>query len=543
MENWVDVNPEEIFTVSPLGLTRKKEDMDRRTLLTMALCFLVFFGWQKFYIEPRTPKSRPGTTGVTQSPTQSAKTPQVANASSSLPNVTPTVAPQIETITVPGAKIGLSNGITAFSSWILENYREVDLAQFSHQDLGELTLAFDSPEFASLSQARASLSPQSDGSGYGWVYEDSRVKIRRQIQMVSSSQATVRFDIDFKTEAKPKFAFVSINSKAMTSDPDYRDRQVVYWDGIGVHRESIEENTKLVDIAAPVKWIATSSRYFLLAILNDQDNISKGLIFPKGPYQAQASLVYPVAGSSLSIPLQIYFGPKELNQLKAVDPTLQEAVDFGWFGVLAGPMLRVMKQFHAWVGNWGFAIILLTILVRIIVFPLMYKSAAGMKKMAKIQPELQKLKEKHKDNPQKLNQEMIELMKTQGYNPMSGCLPLLVQMPVFFALYRVLYNSIELYQAPFGLWIHDLSIKDPYYVTPILLTGVMFLQQKLTPTTITDPVQAKVFQWMPVIFGVFMISLPAGLTVYMLTNAIVGIFQQMYLNKKLDLRPQLATQS
>jgi YidC/Oxa1 family membrane protein insertase len=159
-----------------------------------------------------------------------------------------------------------------------------------------------------------------------------------------------------------------------------------------------------------------------------------------------------------------------------------------------------------------------------------------MKQMAKLQPQLQKLREKYKDDKEALNREMLTFMRSNGYNPVSGCLPMLIQMPIFFALYRVLYSSIELYHAPFWLWIRDLSDKDPYYVTPVLLTLTMYIQQKMMPNTATDPAQQKMMQFMPIMFGAFMLTLPSGLTIYMLVNALTSIVQQIVLNRKLDDR-------
>jgi YidC/Oxa1 family membrane protein insertase len=158
-----------------------------------------------------------------------------------------------------------------------------------------------------------------------------------------------------------------------------------------------------------------------------------------------------------------------------------------------------------------------------------------MKEMARIQPQLARLREKYKDDREALNREMLTLMRSHGYNPMAGCLPILIQMPIFFALYRVLYSSMELYQAPFAFWIKDLSLHDPFYVTPVLLSLSMFLQQKLTPNTATDPAQQKMLQFMPLIFGAFMLALPSGLTIYMLVNALVSIVQQSFLNKKFGI--------
>ncbi len=161
-----------------------------------------------------------------------------------------------------------------------------------------------------------------------------------------------------------------------------------------------------------------------------------------------------------------------------------------------------------------------------------------MQKMAKLQPEIERLKKKHGDNKEALNRDMMQLMRTGGYNPLAGCLPILAQMPVFIALYNVLYHSVELYRAPLGLWIHDLSVKDPFYILPALVTLTWWLQQKLTPTSATmDATQKKIMQFMPILFGVMMVSQASGLSLYFLINAIAGIAQQHYLNRKLGMVP------
>ena len=182
--------------------------------------------------------------------------------------------------------------------------------------------------------------------------------------------------------------------------------------------------------------------------------------------------------------------------------------------------------------NYGISIVILTILMRFLTFPLQYKSFKSMKKMQVIQPELAKIKEKHKENPQKMQQETMALFKKAGANPLSGCLPMLAQMPVFFAFYQVLFTSVELVGAPFYFWISDLSVKDPYYVLPVLMGLAMFLNMKLTPTTTTDPAQKKMMMFMPVIFSVFMLNYPAGLTLYILISTVVGMAQQLFVYKK-----------
>ena len=197
---------------------------------------------------------------------------------------------------------------------------------------------------------------------------------------------------------------------------------------------------------------------------------------------------------------------------------------FGWIG---RHILTLLKWFYSLVGNWGLAIILLTILVRALVLPFNLMSYKSMKAMQKIQPEMQRIREKYKEDAQKMNLEVMQLMKTHRVNPLGGCLPMFLQLPIFFALYQVLGQSIELYQAPFVFWIHDLSLKDPFYVLPVLMGITLFLQQKLTPSTL-DPAQAKILMFMPLMFTFFMVSLPSGLTLYIFVSGVFGILQQFY---------------
>jgi YidC/Oxa1 family membrane protein insertase len=231
--------------------------------------------------------------------------------------------------------------------------------------------------------------------------------------------------------------------------------------------------------------------------------------------------------SQFKISYQAFVGPKYLEILENIDSQLAGLIDFGIFSWLAKPMLQLMKWFHTMAGNWGIAIILLTLLVRVVVLPFTIMSYKSLNKMKIIQPQIKTLKEKYKDDTQKLNQEMMLLMKTHQVNPLGGCLPMLLQFPVFIALYQVLGQSIELYQAPFYFWIEDLSLKDPYYVLPVLMAITMFVQQKITPTTM-DPAQAKVMLFLPLVFALFMVTLPSGLTLYIFVSALFAIIQQLF---------------
>ncbi len=228
---------------------------------------------------------------------------------------------------------------------------------------------------------------------------------------------------------------------------------------------------------------------------------------------------------------QLFAAPKEYDLLQRVDDGVQDTLHFGIFHPISVLFLKALRWIFSLVGNWGVAIILLTVAIRIVLFPLMHTSTVSMRKMQKLQPKVKAIQEKykkHKGDPQmraKMNQEMMELYKVEGVNPMGGCLPMLVQLPILWALYTLFAYAIELRHAPFVFWIHDLSAKDPYYITPILMTATMWLQQRLAPQA-GDPQQQKIFRLMPLVFGIMFLGFPAGLVLYWLTNNVLTIAQQ-----------------
>ena len=226
-----------------------------------------------------------------------------------------------------------------------------------------------------------------------------------------------------------------------------------------------------------------------------------------------------------------YAGPKEWKLFKKLDKNLEEVVEFGWFTFLSRPFFKVMYAIYDYVGNWGWAIVLFTLLVKIILFPLSYKGLMSMQKLKDLAPKMKELREKYGKDPAKMNQQMMQLYKKHGANPMGGCLPMLLQIPIFFALYRVLLNADELQGAPWIGWITDLSLQDPYWILPILMGVTMFIQHQITPNTMTDPTQKKIFQFLPVIMTFFFLTFPAGLVLYWLANNILTIAQQLYINR------------
>ncbi len=225
-----------------------------------------------------------------------------------------------------------------------------------------------------------------------------------------------------------------------------------------------------------------------------------------------------------------YAGAKSHQRLSAIDPRLTDIIEYGFFTFLAKPMFILLKTIHNYIGNWGWAIVFTTILLRLVLFPLTYKGMVSMNRLKALSPKIKEIQKKYKGEPQKMNAKMMELYKKHNANPMGGCLPMLLQIPVFFAIYRVLLNAVELKHAPWMGWIHDLSAMDPYYILPVLMAGTMFWQQRITPTNFTDPMQEKIMKFLPLIFMFFFVTFPAGLTLYWFVNNLFGVLQQYYVN-------------
>jgi len=281
-------------------------------------------------------------------------------------------------------------------------------------------------------------------------------------------------------------------------------------------------------------WIAMIQHYFVAALLPpdkakrefytrklDGDLYSIGVIVP----------IEPIApGATARVDVALYAGPQDQDHLESVAPGLELVVDYGYFKIISQPLFWVLKLFHRWLANWGLAIILLTVVIKLIFFPLSAASYKSMAKMKLVTPRLMKLREQYGDDKVKMNQAMMDLYKTEKINPLGGCLPILVQIPVFISLYWVLFESVELRHAPFYLWIRDLSAPDPWYVLPTLMMASMIIQTKMNPTP-PDPVQAKVMMIMPLVFGVMFYFFPSGLVLYWFVNNILSILQQWQITR------------
>jgi YidC/Oxa1 family membrane protein insertase len=241
------------------------------------------------------------------------------------------------------------------------------------------------------------------------------------------------------------------------------------------------------------------------------------------------------AGGELRYPLKLFIGPKLQDQLAAAAPgrELKLTVDYGILTILSQPLFLLLDFIHGFVRNWGVSIIMTTFLIKLVFYKLTATSGRSMAKMRKLAPRMKALQEKHKEDRQALSQAMMDMYRKEKVNPAAGCLPILVQMPFFFAFYWVLIESVEMRQAPFALWITDLSVRDPFFILPLLMTGAMLFQMRLNPPP-PDPAQAKVMQIMPIAFGAMFAFFPAGLVLYWLTNTVVSIAQQWRINKLVE---------
>lgn len=293
------------------------------------------------------------------------------------------------------------------------------------------------------------------------------------------------------------------------------------------------------EMAGKINWTTLTDRYFLLGLVSRQESQQVSVEYGKQANDiiytslSYGSLVLK-PGEAVTRKYTAYLGPKKRDELQKLGVQLEKSVDYGWFSFVAIPILWLLIFFEKIVQNWGLAIIVLTFFIKLLLHPINKKSMESMKAMQKLQPRLAEIREKYKNDRERLNVEMMQLFKTHKVNPMGGCLPLIIQMPVYIALYKVLWNAIEIYHKPFFWFYRDLAAPDPYLISPILLGIFFMLQQKFTPqSTAIDPAQQKMMMFMPLFFSVFMIFFPFGLVLYILVNTVMSVVQQYMMTKEI----------
>jgi YidC/Oxa1 family membrane protein insertase len=556
--------------------------MEKRVLLAIVLCIIVLVLWEKFFIPKRQPAPPSTSPATEQVPPASTKPDQAEPA---VPKIPPSEAPATSTPSFPAPAAHTGRDVTVetplyravftetgarLKSFVLKKYRETIKKDSPGKELvktskiEELPLAFN---FVDRPVAALNLAPYvadsatsvtvSDGQSHTLTFSYEApgwLRITRQYHFIADSYL-IDLTVSVENlgsqpwENAPTLGLINLPLSAGTGS-----RYTFQGPALLINNKLEQVKFKKIEgeenFPGPIDWVAYTGQYFIMALLPVEltPNHAQLEALDAATQMVEITLIGPKIalqpGVQQKFSYKLYLGPKEVSTLKAADPNLAKAVNFGWFDVIAQPLLVCLKFFYRYLHNYGVAIILLTLLIKILFWPLTHKSYESMRTMKKLQPKMQKIREKYKDDKEKMNQEIMQMYRTHKANPVGGCLPMVLQIPVFFALYRLLYSSIAIRHAPFLWWINDLSAPDRFPVgvqipylgngIPILtiLMGVsMFVQQKMSPTG-GDPKMEKMMMMMPVVFTFFFINFPSGLVLYWLVNNVLSIAQQYYINKK-----------
>jgi len=551
-----------------------------RLLIAIVLSAAVFLVWQFFFVDrdavQKTAKKTDQPPAITEQ-VQPAK-PYAAQQEDAVikpTGVTETAVAnaaqpaKIITVDAPLYRAKISEEGAGFTSFILKNYKETNAEDSPLKEIipqqsafKTVLVGYDGKSLAGLDNAifsanlnvdTLSVKEGSQKIAFSWTSEQG-VIIEKTYSFSPGSyviglDVTVKNGSDLNIQDK---LYVALRG----SVPN--DKRVYGFEGPSAYINDDLEEVDIDDIAEKntysgrLKWVAVQDRYFMTSIIPAHAEEASMRLYVKEDKLLEAQYLNPISdirpGTQQTYQFALFFGPKSMKILDAVGHDISKALDFGFFDVIAKPCVWLMNKLYSVIPNYGFAIIILTLLIKIVLWPLGSKSYKSMSEMKRIQPLMKEIREKHKDDKKKMNEEVMGLYRTYKINPLGGCLPMVVQLPVFFALYRMLYQAIELRHAPFFLWINDLSAPDrlgnfaidhvpfmePPYGIPVLtiiMGASMLLQQKMSPP-MGDPTQAKMMMFMPIIFTFIFINFSSGLVLYWLVNNILSIGQQYYIQKK-----------
>jgi YidC/Oxa1 family membrane protein insertase len=508
----------------------------QRLVLAMALSFIFFIGYDYFFV----PKQKPQEAIVSQdnstkqvAPISASQTPTSEPASSVATSVQP--APSSASVIAKIIGTHFEAHIDSLGR-VSQFYLNDNKYQTEDNERIELFAQQSSPKPLEVRFGDASVNEKA----FANFYTSSASELRLEGQ---SKTITLTQQLDTKQVIKtitfhPSGAYsLKIEAKELGEffvTPGFRPSVVV--DAYTVHgvevmkfdgtKETIEDGDATgLERYASALFAAASDRYYTTFFYK----FDSGLDVVLSKVGEGDPVIFAKANSTFET--SGFLGPKEFDLLNSIDARLTEVIEYGFFTFISKPLFSFLYYLHSMVGNWGWAIVILTLIIRLVLYPLTYKGMVSMNKLKELSPKIKEIQAKYKGEPQKMNAHMMELYKKHGANPMGGCLPMLMQIPIFFAIYRVLLNAIELKSAPWALWIEDLSVMDPYFVLPILMGATMFWQQRITPTNFTDPMQEKIMKFLPLIFTFFFVTFPAGLTLYWFVNNLFSVAQQYYVNK------------
>jgi YidC/Oxa1 family membrane protein insertase len=553
-----------------------------RLLIAIVLSAVVFLVWQFFFVDrqevqksvPKTAqppaKTEPAQPYTSAQEGNGTETTLTKSAGTETPVAQPGEIAKLITVDTPLYTAQISQKGAGFTSFILKNYRETVAADSPLKEIippqsifETVLLGYDGKSIAGLDNAAFStnlnvdtirVKAESQKISFFWK-SDNDVVIEKAYHF-SPDSYVIGLDVTIKNGSDRSIQdklYVALKGKV----PD--DKRVYGFEGPSALVNDDLEEVDIDDIAdkntytGRLKWITLQDRYFMTSLIPDhaEEEASMRLYVKEGGL-IEAQYLNPVSdirpGTQQTYQYSLFFGPRSMKILGEVGHDLSKALNFGFFDIIAKPCVWLMNKLYAVIPNYGIAIIILTILIKLVLWPLGSKSYKSMSEMKKIQPLMKEIREKHKNDKKKMNEEVMSLYRTYKINPLGGCLPMVVQLPVFFALYRMLYQAIELRHAPFFWWIDDLSAPDrlgrlpidhipfmePPYGIPVLtiiMGATMLLQQKMSPP-MGDPMQAKMMMFMPLIFTVIFINFSSGLVLYWLVNNVLSISQQYYIQKK-----------
>ncbi len=507
--------------------------MEKRTLLAITISIAILLVYQYFFVKPPAPPVTSGNIARESSkePTKEEMKQASANAPASIPKINASEGEREVVVENDLYTATFSSMGGTIKSILLKQYKDNKgnpIVLMRDEALPPFSIgADDGFQFAHapflVRGSNVKLTPRINTASLAFDYSDGSTSIRRTYTFHYDDYA-----IDLKDE------ITGLPTYWITLGKDFgiydKDSKVHFGPVVLKDADRLEFSVPKLKEAKifkeGVKWIAQEDKYFFSSLIPGEA-VDEVKVWDKNA----DALVAAQFKSGVNT-YKIYNGPKENDRLQQYHVGLEYVIDFGFFSIIARPLFWVLKLFYKISHNYGIAIIILTTLVRIPFIPLVNKGQQSMKKLQDIQPRMAEVREKYKSDPQRMQREIMELYKKHKVNPMGGCLPMLLQIPVFFALYKVLLISIELRGAPFAFWIHDLSLKDPTYVMPIVMGITMVIQQKMTPSSM-DPMQQKMMMIMPVVFTFMFLSFPSGLVLYWLVNNVLSIGQQFYTNRKL----------
>ncbi len=556
-------------------MQQMQDNSTKNIILAIVLCLVVVFGWSSLaqymgWIPAPDPKLVAEQEELAKQQAQEeAKRKAEADREALLPTFTPSEGKNL-TVETPLYTAVLYSGGGALRSFALKNYR--------------MSLEPNAPLVNIVSERASAVAPlglvinsQPSWSTGKWALE-SGMDQDLQLQTAQKGKISLRGEVDglsvqrhftFSADTyllEEELVLVNLSEQSRTirlaytvaadsrnAGGDRYDVMRVAWDNNG----SLDEESSFDTLTQQGRmesgrmiWAGAMSNYFLAAVLpeNPDNSVMKGRA-QNTVYRAALEQPDLVLGGKESRRLKVryWFGPKDRKQLLAVSEDLAKSVDLGMFSLIAKGLLWILQNFYDLVHNWGIAIIMLTFVIKALFWPLTAKSYASMEKMKKLQPLMVEIREKYKDDKEQMNKEVMNLYKTYGVNPASGCVPILVQLPVFFGLYQALLTFIELRHAALiptlpgtdMLWLADLSSKDPLYITPIIMGVTMVIQQKMSPPA-NDPMQRKIMMFLPIIFTFLFLGFPSGLVIYWLVNNVLSIFQQWLMMRKNKKKPASA---